>query len=163
FGVLLYEYACGVHPFGGSSPLAIVARVLDSDARPIESRRAEIPEVVAAAIARCLQKAPADRFRSAAEIVDALRTADRAVRPPPHDACAVRARHRDGGARRRRRRVDCAHPRAAGGVCVECRGWAGARLARPRAGDDGRRLWRGRVIAIEISRPGDPDVLVPVE
>src|SRR5205814_10164309 len=50
-----------------------------------------------------------------------------------------------------------------GGVCVECRGRADARLARPRAGDDSRRLWRGRVIAIEISRPGDPDVLVPVE
>jgi len=27
FGVLLYEYACGVHPFEGSSTLAVVARV----------------------------------------------------------------------------------------------------------------------------------------
>jgi len=81
FGVLLYEFSCGVHPFGGSSPLAIVARVLDSDARPIESRRAEIPDGLAAVIARCLQKAPADRFPSAAEIVDGLRVADRTAAP----------------------------------------------------------------------------------
>jgi len=81
FGVLLYEHACGVHPFGGSTPLAIVARVLDSDARPLDSRRSELPGGIAAVVARCLQKAPADRFRSAAEIVDALRTADRTVAP----------------------------------------------------------------------------------
>ena len=86
FGVLLYEFACGVHPFGGASPLAIVARVLDSDARPIESRRAEVPDGLAAIVARCLQKAPGDRFRSAAEIVEALRAAEGAVAAP-------RARH----------------------------------------------------------------------
>jgi len=85
-GVLLYEFACGIHPFGASSPLAIVARVLDSDARPIESRRVEIPDGLAAVIARCLQKAPADRFRSAAEIVEALRAADRAAAPARHSA-----------------------------------------------------------------------------
>src|SRR5262249_22548184 len=38
YGVLMYEYACGVHPFEGGSPLAVVARVLESDARPLALR-----------------------------------------------------------------------------------------------------------------------------
>src|SRR5262249_59904707 len=32
FGVVMYECACGVHPFDGSTPPAVVARVLRSDA-----------------------------------------------------------------------------------------------------------------------------------
>jgi predicted Ser/Thr protein kinase len=75
FGVLLYEYACGVHPFAASTALATVARVLESDARPLAAR-AEVPSRVADVIARCLRKAPADRFGSAAEILGALGTAD---------------------------------------------------------------------------------------
>ena len=43
FGVLLYEYACGAHPFAAATALATVARVLESDARPLPSR-ADVPE-----------------------------------------------------------------------------------------------------------------------
>jgi eukaryotic-like serine/threonine-protein kinase len=75
FGVLLYEYACGAHPFAASTALATVARVLESDARPLAAR-AEVPSRVADVIARCLRKAPADRFGSAAELLGALDTAD---------------------------------------------------------------------------------------
>ena len=75
FGVLLYEYACGAHPFAASTALATVARVLESDARPLVAR-ADVPSRVADVIARCLRKAPADRFGSAAEILGALDTAD---------------------------------------------------------------------------------------
>ena len=46
FGVLLYEYACGVHPFAASTALATVARVLESDARPLASR-ADVPSRLA--------------------------------------------------------------------------------------------------------------------
>src|SRR5262249_21243967 len=38
-----------------------------------------------------------------------------------------------------------------------------ARRARARARDDTRRIWRSGMICIEISKPGEPDVLVPVE
>jgi AcrR family transcriptional regulator len=58
-GVLLYEYACGVHPFAASTPLGTIARVLESDARPLVSR-VDVPERFAEAIARCLQKAPSE-------------------------------------------------------------------------------------------------------
>lgn len=72
FGVLLYEYACGRQPFAAGTPLAIAARVLESDAAPIESLCPAMPLSVAAVIERCLRKHPADRLGSAAEIVAAL-------------------------------------------------------------------------------------------
>ena len=75
FGVLLYEYACGAHPFAASTALATVARVLESDARPLAAR-SDVPSRVAEVIARCLRKAPADRFGSAAELLGALGMAD---------------------------------------------------------------------------------------
>jgi eukaryotic-like serine/threonine-protein kinase len=81
FGVLIYEYACGAHPFAGGSPLATIARVLESDARPLSARSPEVPSRVAEVIARCMRKAPADRFGSAAEILGALESAPATERP----------------------------------------------------------------------------------
>ena len=52
---------------------ALVARVLESDARPIADRVRQIPPGVAAVVDRCLRKSPDDRFASAAEIVAALK------------------------------------------------------------------------------------------
>jgi serine/threonine protein kinase len=72
FGVLLYEYACGVHPFIGSTTLATVARVLESDARPLATRCPEISSALADVISKCLRKSPADRYGSAAEVAAAL-------------------------------------------------------------------------------------------
>ena len=83
FGVLLYEWACGVHPFAGASPLATVARVLEHDAQPLAVRRPDLPAGLSDVIARCLRKRAADRFGSAAEIVGALKaTADATGAPP---------------------------------------------------------------------------------
>jgi hypothetical protein len=72
FGVLLYEYACGTHPFEAATPLGVAARVLESDARPLETRCPDLPRGVTAIIERCLRKTPADRYASAAELVRAL-------------------------------------------------------------------------------------------
>jgi RNA polymerase sigma factor (TIGR02999 family) len=85
FGVLLYEYACGAHPFAASTMLATVARVLESDARPLSGQCA-VPLRVAEVIARCLRKAPSERFGSAAELVGALEVAADAESPAasPH-------------------------------------------------------------------------------
>jgi hypothetical protein len=71
-GVVLYEYACGAHPFAGGTPLAVAARVLEGDAEPIEARSPNLPLPVAAVIERCLRKSPAERFASAADVLDAL-------------------------------------------------------------------------------------------
>jgi len=72
FGVLIYEYACGAHPFDGSSPLAIVARILDSDARSIVSRCPDLPASFAETIERCLRKHREERFASAGDLASAL-------------------------------------------------------------------------------------------
>jgi predicted Ser/Thr protein kinase len=69
YGVLIYELICGVHPFEAGTPLARVARVLDSEARPLDERRRDVPAAIAAVIDRCLKKNPSDRFSSAAGIV----------------------------------------------------------------------------------------------
>jgi predicted Ser/Thr protein kinase len=74
-GVLLHEYACGSHPFAASTPLATVARVLESDVESLASR-ADVPGRLASVIAKCLQKAPEQRFGSAAELLGALDAAD---------------------------------------------------------------------------------------
>jgi len=72
FGIVMYEYACGTHPFEGSTPLAIVARVLESDARPIASRCPDLSPGLVEVISRCLRKSPADRYASASELAAAL-------------------------------------------------------------------------------------------
>jgi hypothetical protein len=72
FGVLLYEYACGTHPFNAPSPLGILARVLESDAPPLDSLRPDLPAQLFDIVERCLRKSPADRFASAVEIAAAL-------------------------------------------------------------------------------------------
>ena len=89
FGVLLYEYACGVHPFSAATPLAVAARILESEATPIVERRADVPSAVAEVIDRCLSKAPVDRFDSGTGIVRALERPERS-----------RAGHSRGGLRR---------------------------------------------------------------
>jgi serine/threonine protein kinase len=72
FGVLLYEYACGTHPFEAATPLGVAARVLESDARPLETRCPDLPRAVTAIIERCLRKLPDERYTSAGELVRAL-------------------------------------------------------------------------------------------
>jgi predicted Ser/Thr protein kinase len=84
-GVVLYEYACGVHPFAATTELAVVARVLGTEPRPLGERCSDLPRGLAEVIARCLRKAPEQRFGSAAELVGALDTVGDAVPPAsPH-------------------------------------------------------------------------------
>lgn len=67
-GVLLYQYACGVHPFEAATPLAMVGRILESDPDPIDGRRPDLPRPLVDCVERCLRKAPAERFASAAGV-----------------------------------------------------------------------------------------------
>jgi len=84
FGVLLYEYACGTHPFDAPTLLGVAARVLESDAPPIDSLRPELPAKLSEIVERCLRKSPPDRFASAIEIAEALSRDEgpRSVRVP---------------------------------------------------------------------------------
>ncbi|MGH9257852.1 MAG: serine/threonine-protein kinase [Vicinamibacterales bacterium] len=75
-GVILFEYACGTHPFDAATPLAKIARILEGTVDTLDSRRSDLPYAVVSVIDRCLSKTPANRFASAAEIVEVLDRVD---------------------------------------------------------------------------------------
>lgn len=79
FGVVMYEYASGVHPFDGETDIDRMARVLEAEPRPLRELRPDVPESMATTIGRCLRKAPAERPRSMVEIVSAFTAAPVAV------------------------------------------------------------------------------------
>lgn len=79
FGAVLYEFISGVHPFAAATPLATIARVLESEARPLLSQCPHVPVGVLECVERCLRKLPEQRFGSAGEIAVALERADRSV------------------------------------------------------------------------------------
>jgi predicted Ser/Thr protein kinase len=72
YGVLLYEYACGIHPFAATSVHGVAARILESAAVPLDRICPDVPVPIGVVVERCLEKLPAQRFGSAADIVAAL-------------------------------------------------------------------------------------------
>ena len=75
-GVLLYEWIAGAHPFEASAPLGTIARILETNPAPLDAGRGDVPPFVVEIVQRCLEKSPARRFRSAADIVDAIDRGD---------------------------------------------------------------------------------------
>jgi TolB-like protein/tRNA A-37 threonylcarbamoyl transferase component Bud32 len=72
-GIVLYEMASGGRPFMGNSAAALASAILSDVPRPLSELRAELPESLATAIHRCLEKNAADRFPSARKLCSALR------------------------------------------------------------------------------------------
>ena len=72
-GAVLYEMLTGELPHTGSSAQAIVFKIVSDEARPVRELRKAVPSHVAAAVAKALEKLPADRFDSAKAFADALR------------------------------------------------------------------------------------------
>jgi hypothetical protein len=74
FGIIAYELATGVHPFGGSDPAALLERLLSDDpplSRPI------VPAGLDPIVRRSLRGDPAARFQSGTELLQALRGIER--------------------------------------------------------------------------------------
>ena len=69
FGVMSYELATGVHPFGGGDPAALLERFVSDD--PPLWKRIELPGLDAV-IRKCLQGEPSARYASGTELVGAL-------------------------------------------------------------------------------------------
>ncbi len=71
FGCVAYEVLTGEPPFVGSPSVMIRAHFTQVPA-PIGAKRADVPEALAALIARCLEKDPNERPSSARELIPAL-------------------------------------------------------------------------------------------
>jgi serine/threonine protein kinase/tetratricopeptide (TPR) repeat protein len=67
FGLVLYEMLSGRRAFTGDSAIAIMAAVLHKEPAPLP-----LPPSIQNILTRCLQKSPAARFQSMAEVKDAL-------------------------------------------------------------------------------------------
>jgi eukaryotic-like serine/threonine-protein kinase len=71
-GVVLYELLTSRLPFDATTVTELIAMVLSENPRPIHGLRADVPVGLARVIDRCLEKAPAARFPSVAELALAL-------------------------------------------------------------------------------------------
>jgi eukaryotic-like serine/threonine-protein kinase len=71
-GVVLYQLLCGSVPFAGHTLAAVASKIATEPPAPLRPLRADVPAGLEVVIARCLQKAPADRYGSVAELAAAL-------------------------------------------------------------------------------------------
>ena len=72
-GCVLYEMLSGQPPFSASTGQAVLVQILTTDPQPVATVRRTVPPHVDSALARALEKLPADRFESAADFAAALR------------------------------------------------------------------------------------------
>jgi len=73
-GVLLFEFASGVHPFAAPTAVGMWARTLEGSPTPLRGLRGDLPLPLCNAIERCLQRRPDDRFQVVTDILAALET-----------------------------------------------------------------------------------------
>jgi eukaryotic-like serine/threonine-protein kinase len=71
-GCVLYEMIAGQPPHTGPSAQSILVHILTKDPAPLTELRHTVPPNVAAAVAKSIEKLPADRFETAKEFRDAL-------------------------------------------------------------------------------------------
>ena len=71
-GIVAYEMLVGSPPFHGRTPQALLAAQLTELPPPLSSRRYDVPVGLNELIMQCLEKDPADRPRSAADLVRTL-------------------------------------------------------------------------------------------
>jgi len=86
---VLYEMLAGQPPFTGATAQAVLARHVTDPVPPIGTVRPGVSAAVAAAVTKALEKAPADRFRSVSEFVDALTSPASSDEATTHQSVAV--------------------------------------------------------------------------
>ena len=67
-GSTLYALLAGRPPVRADTPLAVLRRVTDEQARPLRESNPEVPAWLDRVVAKLMAKRPADRFQSAAEV-----------------------------------------------------------------------------------------------
>jgi len=72
-GIVLYEMLTRIRPFDSESKVSVLRRVVHHDPVPLREIVNGIPVSLEAVVARCLEKEPANRYQSAAQVASALR------------------------------------------------------------------------------------------
>jgi predicted Ser/Thr protein kinase len=72
FGVLIYEFASGKHPFASSNSVTAAAHILDREPLPLTRVRPGVPPALERILNKCLQKDPDRRYARTSELVDDL-------------------------------------------------------------------------------------------
>jgi len=67
-GVVLFECLTGSLPFEAESPISLIARLLNEEARPPVELNGEVPPALSSLVLSLLAKKPDDRVRSADEL-----------------------------------------------------------------------------------------------
>jgi len=83
FGVMAYELFAGAPPFAGRSPAALLAAQMTETPALLSAARPDAPVPLVELVRRCLEKDPAKRPQSAAELVQGL---DQALTSSGHSA-----------------------------------------------------------------------------
>jgi CheY-like chemotaxis protein/predicted Ser/Thr protein kinase len=71
-GIVFYECLTGKPPFEASSPLAVVAKMLEGRTPPVRELSPDVPTPLSLLIERLLQRDPNDRIKSARELGEQL-------------------------------------------------------------------------------------------
>lgn len=83
-GVVLYEMLTGHVPFVGDTPVSVAMQHINDPPPPIADFAPETPPAVIAVVMKALSKKPADRYKSAREMADALiKARDGKLEVPP--------------------------------------------------------------------------------
>src|SRR5262249_13253940 len=69
-GSVLYTLCAGHAPFRAETTMAVLRRVCDDTPRPLREVNPDIPDWLAAIIAKLQAKSPAQRYQSAAEVAE---------------------------------------------------------------------------------------------
>jgi eukaryotic-like serine/threonine-protein kinase len=79
---VLYEMLAGEPPFTGPTVEAVVYQHLAVEALPVTHLRPTVPEKLEMALKRAMAKAPADRFQSATDFAQVIRSGGAEVLVP---------------------------------------------------------------------------------
>ncbi len=82
-GAVLYEMLAGNPPFRGDKPFQVMHAVVHDEPPALREIRPDLPVEIEAITSRALQKDPAKRYQSAAEMVNDLSAALMALERPP--------------------------------------------------------------------------------
>jgi eukaryotic-like serine/threonine-protein kinase len=131
-GAVTYEMLVGEPPFTGPNSQAIVAKVLTEAAPSLTTHRRSVSANVDAAVARALEKLPADRWQTTSKFAEALTTPDTGAGAAGGSSGARTSAAPQRASRATRRAM------AAAVVCATCvvaaaAWWAGRRSVAPQA------------------------------